>query len=101
MPADERTSAARFDVLHRWQTHQGQLERAHHKNTLLQFDWTRDGAQAFEWELLETVPTIRELMWAEWRWMQQQQRSSGGAYNLRDYANSGGITVGQRAAIGA
>jgi hypothetical protein len=44
------------DVDYRWKAHRETLNRGVHMIPQLQADWSRDGAAAFAWELVESVP---------------------------------------------
>ena len=68
----------------RWKEHLSDLRKGTHRNTHLQHAYTKYGADAFDYRILEIIDDPAALPAAEWRWIVQWNtlaRTHG--YNLR------------------
>lgn len=76
------------EIERRWASHQYNLGRGSHTVRDLQDDWSRDGADAFTWHIVEEVPHYGNqapycyaIDFAEQRWIDQLKAGPIRPYN--------------------
>jgi group I intron endonuclease len=62
-----------INTVSRWGSHRWKLGNGSHENTVLQAAWTRDGATAFEFRVLEEVNDATQLRVREQAWLDAHQ----------------------------
>lgn len=94
LPTGERYVGASLDVRARWRSHRAKLNNKKHKNHLLQAAWSKHGAAAFRFEMIEAFASkeldlalrrlAMALVKAEQRWLKTKP-----AFNLATRAGLG------------
>lgn len=76
------------DFARRWRQHRGALAGGRHRRKALQATWTQDGAQAFEFTVLEDVLSTDDLIAREQAWLDAYRDRGCPLFNVAPLAGT-------------